>query len=95
MIMSDDDSDYDWDHQHDYSINEIIEISCQEASDDRNILLFDRLAEICVDMKLYGNASALDVYETIINNPSDYQSLTDAAIHCMRDDGYVGAAGRR
>ena len=75
----------DWDHQRQYNINEIIEI--------RNYNLFDILVEMCVDMELHGNASAAEVYNNIINNPSNYPSLTDAAIYSMNIDGWVGATG--
>ena len=86
---------YDWDHQRVYSINEIIKISREEDSVGRNRSLFESLARICIDMKLHGNASALNVYYNIIYNPSEYPELKEAAIHSMNNDGRVGAAGRR
>ena len=91
----------DWNHQYQYNIvnttiNEIIESSREEASDRRYEPLFNvTLGRICVDMKVHDNASALDVYNNIINNPSEYPTLTDAAIDSMNDDGSIGSAGWR
>ena len=76
---------YDWDHQRQYTIDEIIEFSGLEAC--------SFLVKICVDMKVHRNASALDVYNVIITNPSEYPSLTNAAIDSMNNDGFVGHAG--
>ena len=86
-------SDDLWDHQREYNINIIIEISREQASRDRNSRLFDTLAQMCVDMKVHGNASAAYVYNNIISNPSKYPTLKDAAIDSMKSDGSVGAAG--
>ena len=83
----------DWDHHREYTINGIIEISREEASSDRSFRLFSTLAEMSFDRTLYDNASALDVYNNIINNPIKYPSLRDAAIHCMKNDRLVGRAG--
>ena len=47
------------------------------------------MADMCVDMRLH-NASALDVYDAIINNPSNYPTLKDAVIDSLNNDGYVG-----
>ena len=56
----------DWDHQRQYTINNIIEISRKEASLKRNRrLFFFTLAEMSVDMQVYDNASALAVYNDI------------------------------
>ena len=80
--------------QREYTINEIIEISREEASSGRNQRLFYTIfMKMCIDMKLHDNASALDVYNNIINNPIKYPSLRDAAIHCMKNDRLVGRAG--
>ena len=76
---------YDWDHQRQYTIDEIIEFSGLEAC--------SFLVEICVDMELHRNAFALDVYNVIITNPNNYHKLKDAAIHSMNNDGWVGKAG--
>ena len=73
----------DWDYQREYSINEIIAISRKDYS------LFEALAMMSIDMKVYGNVSALDVYNNIITNPSEYPILTDAEWIMMV--GYVRA----
>ena len=72
---------------HQYTIIDFIRISSEGGSN-----LFDSLARMCADMKLHGNASALNVYNAIINNPSEYPTLKDAAIHSMNNDGLVGRA---
>ena len=73
----------DWDHQRQCTINGIIEISSEEASYNRSFRLFGTLAAMCINMKGHVNASATEVYNNIMNNPSKYPKLKDAAIHSM------------
>ena len=72
-----------------YTINEIIKISREEASKNRNEELFYTMAAMCVDMTLQ-NASSAAGYDNIIKNHSEYPTLKDAAIHSMKNDGWVG-----
>ena len=84
---------YDWDHQREYAIENILAISSEQASESRNARLFTTLGQMCADMKVYSNVSAEHVYHDIITNRDNYTSLIGATMDSMKTDGWIGALG--
>ena len=73
-----------WDHEHIYSIKEILEYAkLNNICDKRGYVwseeqpLYKLMKQMCEDMHMHNNEHAKNVYEELIANPSKYPQLVE------------------